>query len=95
MAETRVVHCEGDRTSHADWVYIGRPSPWGNPFNISANRTRAQVITDFDAWVHRSNDPKAQYIRENVHKLKGKTLACWCAPQACHGDVLKQMADCN
>lgn len=92
---TTVVHCKGNKTSNANYEYIGRPGPWGNPFAISANRTRAQVITDFDAWVHNSGEPKAKWIRENVHKLKGKTLGCWCAPHACHGDVLKQMAEAS
>ena len=26
-------------------------------------------------------------------ELRGKRLGCWCAPQACHGDVLAQLAD--
>jgi hypothetical protein len=25
--------------------------------------------------------------------LKGKTLFCWCKPDACHGDVLAELAD--
>jgi hypothetical protein len=26
-------------------------------------------------------------------ELKGKTLGCWCKPQACHGDILARLAD--
>ncbi len=25
-------------------------------------------------------------------ELEGKTLGCWCAPDACHGDVLARLA---
>jgi hypothetical protein len=26
-------------------------------------------------------------------ELKGKKLGCWCKPNACHGDVLAELAD--
>jgi hypothetical protein len=26
-------------------------------------------------------------------ELKGKVLGCWCKPDACHGDVLAELAD--
>jgi hypothetical protein len=26
-------------------------------------------------------------------ELKGKTLGCWCKPEACHGDILAKLAD--
>jgi hypothetical protein len=26
-------------------------------------------------------------------ELKGRVLGCWCAPLACHGDVLAQLAN--
>ncbi len=26
-------------------------------------------------------------------ELKDKTIACWCHPKACHGDVLAALAD--
>ncbi len=26
-------------------------------------------------------------------ELAGKVLGCWCAPHACHGDVLVRMVD--
>ena len=30
-----------------------------------------------------------------LHTLKGKRLACWCKPKACHGDVLAKLADAS
>jgi hypothetical protein len=26
-------------------------------------------------------------------ELKGKVLGCWCAPSACHGDVLMRLVN--
>jgi hypothetical protein len=26
-------------------------------------------------------------------ELAGRTLGCWCAPRACHGDVLARLAN--
>lgn len=28
---------------------------------------------------------------EELLLLKGKTLGCWCKPEACHGDVLVEL----
>ena len=83
----RVVHCKREAFD----VYIGRPSKWGNPFRVMGEHTRAAVI---EAFEHRARqkierDPKAA---EEVRALYGKTLGCWCAPKACHGDVLLKIA---
>jgi hypothetical protein len=92
---TTVVHCKGNKTSHADYVYIGRPSPWGNPFIIGRDGDRDQVITKFNNWINISKDPHAQWIRDNIEQLRGKTLGCWCKPHACHGDVYLDILEAN
>ncbi len=69
-------------------VYIGRPSPWGNPFVIGRDGTREEVITKYEAWI--KSKPE---LMKQLHLLKGKRLACWCKPLACHGDVLARLAD--
>ena len=28
-------------------------------------------------------------------ELKGKTLGCWCKPEACHGDILAELVDAD
>lgn len=80
----RVVHCEKDDFD----VYIGRPSKWGNPFTIGRDGTRAEVIAKYEQWLATNEALKAA-----LPELKGKTLACWCAPLACHGDVLLKAAN--
>jgi len=32
-------------------VYIGRGSPWGNPFVIGRDGNRAEVIAKYEAWI--------------------------------------------
>lgn len=74
-------------------IYIGRPSPWGNPFRIGRNGTREHAITAFRFWALYSQEPRARWIRAHVHELKGKNLICFCAPLPCHGDILAHIAE--
>lgn len=82
--ETKVVHCK--RAKHD--VYIGRPSKWGNPFAIGKDGTREEVIEKYRGWLQ--TQPA---LLAALPELKGKTLGCWCSPQACHGDVLAELAN--
>ena len=94
---TRVVHCKSGEPYD---VYVGRPGPWGNPFSHKPSMVglwrvvdRGVAISAFREWVLTSDTAEAQWIRDHVHELRGKTLGCWCAPKACHGEVLARMAD--
>lgn len=88
-----VVHC---KKSSFD-VYIGRPSKWGNPFtHIPAGTTaqfvvknREEAVAKYKEWI--LNQP--ELVKQVKAELKGKILACWCSPQACHGDVLAEIAN--
>ena len=68
-------------------VYIGRPSKWGNPFVIGKDGSRADVIAKYERWLCEAG-PLSQ-----IGELRGKDLVCWCAPAACHGDVLMRLAN--
>jgi hypothetical protein len=68
----------------ADAVYIGRPSKWGNPFQIGPDGSREEVIEKYRAWIA----TRPALIAAARQELAGKDLVCWCAPQACHGHVL-------
>jgi hypothetical protein len=75
-------------------VYIGRrvqqgrgpgsrlwpASPWGNPFRGEdwRERYRAHVLSRPD-------------LVGLLPTLGAKTLACWCKPRDCHGDVLLEL----
>ena len=78
-----VVHCKSSKYD----VYIGRPGKWGNPFMIGRDGDRATVIRKYEAYLLSS-----PALMASVSELKGKVLGCWCAPCACHGDVLARIA---
>lgn len=79
----RVVHCKREKYD----VYIGRPSKWGNPFVVGRDGTREQVIEKYRKYI--MGNPS---LLDSLWELEGKTLGCWCAPLACHGDVLAALA---
>ena len=79
-----VVHCKRDKYD----VYIGRPGPYGNPFEIGKDGTREEVVEKYAEWVLTQPELLATIKIE----LKDKTLGCWCAPKLCHGDILAELA---
>jgi hypothetical protein len=69
-------------------VYIGRGSKWGNPFRIGADGDRATVIAKYERYLRTRHD-----LLRALDELRGKDLVCFCAPQACHGDLLLRLAN--
>lgn len=69
-------------------VYIGRPSKWGNPFKIGKDGSRDEVIAKYRAWIVRQ-----PALMAALHELRGMDLACWCAPEHCHAEVLIELAN--
>jgi Domain of unknown function (DUF4326) len=74
------------RTSKVFDVSIMRPGPFGNPYRIGPDGDRAEVIRKFryDFYARLKLDPA---WKAKVDALRGKVLACCCAPLPCHGDV--------
>lgn len=70
-------------------VYVGRPSPFGNPFVPGRDGSREEVIAKFETWLLAQPEKVALVKRF----LKGKVLGCYCAPRACHADVLARIAN--
>lgn len=73
-------------------VKVSRPSPYGN----YAGPTRFDYERDIAGL---SNADRAFFMDE-VAKLRGKNLACWCPltdkegnPVPCHADVLLELAN--
>lgn len=85
--KTRIVNLRKEKYD----VYIGRPSQFGNPFEIGRDGTRSEVIEKYKVWFYeRLENP--QY-KNQVLQLKGKTLGCFCKPSACHGDIIVDYLD--
>lgn len=75
-------------------VYVGRGSPFGNPYAMGIDGDRAEVIRLFTAYFHErlKRDPA---WKAKVDALKGKKLGCHCAfhdgfhgELRCHGQVI-------
>lgn len=82
----RVIHFK--RAAQTEHIYVGRPTKWGNPFVIGRDGTREEVIAEYREMLENSPDLLAA-----LPELRGHNLACWCAPQACHADVLLEFAN--
>ena len=87
-----VVHCKKEPYD----VYIGRPSPWGNPFSDKPKsiaevktETREEAIACYEEYLRQN----PELIERAKRELKGKVLGCWCKPKACHGDILAKIAN--
>ena len=89
MSYPKVFNANKKGSPVADVVYIGRPSKWGNPFTIGCDGSREDVIAKFERYI--LSNPKL--LAAAKIELRGKSLCCWCAPLACHGDVLLRLAN--
>lgn len=72
----------------AEAVYIGRGSKCGNPFAIGPDGDRNAVCNQFEAWA-----PTQPDVMAAIEALRGRDLACYCAPYRCHGDWILKMAN--
>jgi hypothetical protein len=98
-----VVHCQ--RAPYDVYVGRGNGSIFGNPFTHKEGTqaavvvgSRAEAIQAFRNWLvgaaYQEIEPeRRQAILDAIPTLKGKVLGCWCAPLACHGDVLAELAN--
>jgi predicted transcriptional regulator len=68
---------------------VDRKSPWGNPFVLPDDGTREQVIEAYAEYYL----PHKPSLLAKIESLQGKALGCWCAPEACHADVLKEATE--
>lgn len=87
---TKLVH----RSEPHD-VYIGRPSPWGNPFShketslaIYKTKDKKESLAKYREWL----PTQPQLIERMKRELKDKTLGCWCRG-GCHGHIIIEFID--
>jgi len=86
----------GNKKQGARGIYVGRPSPLGNPFAMQGEVIRAAVIRAYEDWLaEQLLDPRSAASIE-IHRLAALArkqdicLVCWCAPKACHADIIKR-----
>jgi len=85
-------------------VYIGRAgcvfidgqrypkisSEFANPYKIGIDGTRDDVIKKYRKYIENRLENDVE-LRRKLLEMKGKSLGCWCYPDACHGDVLLEL----
>ena len=86
-----------------DHIYIGRKgivfvnkerypkkdSIWANIFKIDKNTNRDQVIQLYESYIREKIEKEG--LQQELLKLEGKKLGCWCYPEKCHGGVLLRL----
>lgn len=70
-------------------IYVGRPTEWGNPYVIGKDGDRLTVVDKYKRWI----TSRGNLVQKCKEELRGKDLICWCAPEACHADVLLEIAN--
>lgn len=70
-------------------VSVDRRTEWGNPFEMPYDGDRETVIRGYAKHYL----PHKPSLMSRIPELRGKALACWCAPEPCHADILKKMAE--
>lgn len=61
-----------------------------NPYKIGKDGTREEVLVKYESYIRKKLAEDSSFSEE-LKKLKGKTLGCWCKPDKCHGDILLQI----
>ena len=82
-----------------DYIYIGRPSTFGNPYsskekNLATYKvsSKKEAIQNYRNYILNNIDILDNLIEEL--KSNGYTkIGCHCKPASCHGDVLKDLIE--
>ena len=77
-------------------IYIGRAcnmggwrlsqSKWHNPYSVK-EYGRDGALDRFRNYIL-SNEKN---LLKDLHELTGQRLGCWCKPDRCHGDILREL----
>jgi hypothetical protein len=95
MSVTTTVHNLRREPMRAGDVRIDRRTEYGNEFVIGRDGSRADVIAKFETAERgrlAEPGPAGEARRRKVRAMHGRRLFCWCAPEACHGDVYAKLA---
>jgi len=83
---------------HAHYEYVGRPTILSNNFRIGIDGNRQQIIEKYRDWLLDAykSDPDVQIEISKlleIASLKKLVLMCWCKPNDCHADVIKELLE--
>lgn len=76
----------GRATYRGGWKLPG--SVYFNPYKVGGLRTREQAVAMYGQLLLRTPLMLADTVT-----FRGRTLACWCAPDLCHAHLLAYLAE--
>jgi hypothetical protein len=86
-------------------IYIGRPSPWGNPWTHKEStiakfkvNTPEEAVENYSKWLWGIDftdvlQEKRWWILDHLGDLRNQVLGCYCKPKICHGDILADIVN--
>ncbi len=79
-------------TTPPNTTYVGRPTRWGNPYQIGDRMPASAAVARYREDLHAG---RLQVTADEVRReLRGRNLSCWCAVDAlCHASVLLAVAN--
>ena len=93
--EIRIVNLKHSLLKHPT-IQIDRRTWLGNPFILGPDGNRATVIEKYKVWFDQQMLSNEEFKEKFYDMCKSYAhyeivqLACWCSPQPCHGDIIKQ-----
>jgi hypothetical protein len=88
----------GNKSRGDEGIYVGRPSPLGNPFEIGTHGTRSEVIQKYEEYfvnrLETDESFKSEFLKlvDRAEK-ENICLVCWCCPQRCHAEIIRKYID--
>lgn len=89
-----MISVQNYKTYHGSGINIMRPTVFGNPFVLTAECMRDQVLQEYEQYLIRQLDRKRAFYRKFMELVvqyqhtRSLVFVCCCAPKACHGDIL-------
>lgn len=89
MIKTKIINLRKWHPKDLKYIRIDRGTIYGNPYviSIAKNISREKAISEYEKYLRILIKTKKICIKE-LMRLDGETLACWCKPLPCHGDVI-------
>lgn len=88
----------GNKSKDDKGVYVGRPSLFGNPFEIGRDGTRSEVIEKYEIYFKNRLETddvfKNQFLKlVDTAESQDICLVCWCHPKRCHAEIIRRYID--
>ena len=81
-----------------DYIYVGRPSIWGNPYSSKPSSlldtiivsNKDESLSKYEEYIMNNLNLVDDLIKEMNNKNVTK-IACFCYPSRCHADILLKL----